>query len=561
MNKNLYLDLPVAASLTFERTSEALRISREIVENLDNGALNQLLDCSEGDLDNVFRSIYTETYKTLYDPTNQINLGGIGYMDKLTQGIEDTLRIENINYFLASMFPNFQVNWHHLEWGELIMKYNKLCIVAPRDHGKSFHLSNIYPIWKLYRYKALDDFTIKPRKDLAMSERGFLITNETSLGEDLMEILKDQIESNPMLREKLMPSSKDGGSWAMRKIKCKNGARLQIKSYGTKFRGRHPGWMVVDDFLDESTLYNKDIREKFINYFHSVLMNALLKGGQVVVCGTPFHEDDLYGDLKKKKKGWRVFIYPAVTPEGAVLWSDRYNFDDLLEKRDDQGAIIFSREQLCKPVVSNASIFPYDLIYKAFVGMEKYSLVTNREQFPIRFNRVVTGGDFAISASVGADYSVFMTWGITDDDEMWLIHFWREKGKSYAEQIAMLKYINANFRPDVMVLENNQMQMIFVQEADKAGLPVMPHNTNTNKYDFYKGLPSLALLFERYKIKFPRGDQYSIDVSDIVAAELSSIAYTDTGLQGVGSHDDTAMCTWISSCGLRGLTAGFGFSV
>jgi hypothetical protein len=288
-------------------------------------------------------------------------------------------------------------------------------------------------------------------------------------------------------------------------------------------------------------------------------MNALLKEGQVITCGTPFHENDLYGDLKRKKRGWRVFVYPAIYPDGRILWASRYGFQDLMDKRDDQGAIIFSREQLCKPIVSNASIFPYDLVNKSHVGMEKYTLVTNRDSFPIKFNRVVTAADFAISASVGADYTVIMTFGITDDNVMYLLHFWREKGKPYGEQIAMLKYVNSNFRPDVVVLESNQMQMIFAQESEKAGLPVVPHNTGTNKYDFKTGLPSLAIIFEHHRVKFPRGDQHSIDVSDLIASELTSIAYTDSGLKGVGSHDDCAMCLWIASVGMRTVTSGFGF--
>lgn len=425
----------------------------------------------------------------------------------------------------------------------------------------SYYFSNVFPAWKMYRYKPKNAFIANPRPDIYLGEFGSLITNEASLGEELLEILKNSIEGNPILRDRLFPGrgAAQQTSWAMRKIKCRNGARLITKSYGTKFRGRHPGWVVSDDFMDDSALYSKDQREKFVNWHQSVLMNALLKEGQIVVAGTPFHENDLFGVLKKRK-GWRVFVYPAITPEGRVLWPSRYSFQDLMDKRDENGPIAFSREQLCKPIVSDASIFPYELVSKAFRGMENYRLVQNRESFPIRFNRVVTAGDFAMSANIGADYTVFMTFGIDADDNRWLLHFWRAKGKTFQEQMLQLRRINTEFRPDVIMLESNQFQQIFVQEADRQNLPVLPHNTNTNKYDMKEGVPGLALTFERNKFRFPRGDKFSQDATDLLASELGSIAYTDKGLQGVGEHDDTVMCLWIADCATRHISTGFKFT-
>ena len=41
----------------------------------------------------------------------------------------------------------------------------------------------------------------------------------------------------------------------------------------------------------------------------------LVPGGQAIVIGTPFHANDLYGDLKTKK-GWFVIEYPAIFPDG-----------------------------------------------------------------------------------------------------------------------------------------------------------------------------------------------------------------------------------------------------
>ena len=143
-----------------------------------------------------------------------------------------------------------------------------------------------------------------------------IITNEHSLARKFLAYIKEEIENNPPLREKLYPERSE--NWGAEEILAKNGASIQIKGSGSALRGRHPGWIVVDDFLDESSLYSKDQRDKSIDLFHSVIMNMILPGGQVIVVGTPFHENDLYADLKKKP-GWRVFEYPAIYPNGRVI--------------------------------------------------------------------------------------------------------------------------------------------------------------------------------------------------------------------------------------------------
>ena len=184
----------------------------------------------------------------------------------------------------------------------------------------------------------------------------------------------------------------------------------------------------------------------------------------------------------------------------------------------------------------------------------------NKESYPVKFSKIVAGCDFAISSSIGADYSCFTVWGISDTDDMYLMYVWREKGRSYMEQISQMKYINTSFMPDVFVVESNTFQQIFAEEATQQGLPIAPHITGNNKNDLRKGWPGLAILFERGKIKLPRGDQYSIDMTDLICSEFASVSFTDKGLKSVGQHDDSCSSTWLASIGKDKIVTGIGLS-
>lgn len=538
---------------------ECTRNLDEIISTLDDRAILELYEGGGDDIDRMIDGMLIDVYHTIYTGNRDIDFMP-KYTDKLSENIEEILRCNNLTYFITSVLSDFQMSWHHIEWGDLVHHHNKLCIEAARDHGKSYYFSNAYLIWQLYRYSKpkIQQYSRRPSK--SNSNRGFLFSFSLQQAVDLIEILKGTIEGNDELRERLMPANNKDGAWASTNIVCKNGARLTGKGFGSSVRGAHPYYIVVDDGLKDNVIYSQLQRQKSIDYFHSVIMNMLVPGGQIIVVGTPFHANDLYGDLKSKK-GWFVIEYPAIFPDGRILWPQRWNFRDLIDKKNTQGNIIFSRENLCRPIVSDSSIFPLDILKRSLVRMENYTLVRNRDDFPMKFHKVVTGSDFSISSSVGADFYCYATFGVDEENSMWLLDLQLGKGKKYDEQLQILRGIYARFHPDVMVFESNVFQMIFTEGAEKYGLPVVPHNTGVEKNDLSKGWCALAIMFERSKIHIPIGDKHSQEIKDIIFDQLGSVAFTDkNGISSVGSHDDICSAFWLASLGRNLTTTGFKFS-
>lgn len=538
----------------FNKINEVFRVSEEIIKTLTPEAVLELTDSAdEKGLLQVFDTILEETYGVIYgthlsgSKTNKVNSETYGYMEKLTSSVEETLRCENLLYFITSTLPDFEIANHHIEWCEIYQLYKRAAIIAARDHGKSFLFSNAIPIWNMYKFKGKNG-----KNPAERNSRGFLFSFSIQQAIDLMEIVQNTIEDTDILRERLY----DKNRFTKTDMRCLNKARMTVKGFGSSVRGAHPGWIIIDDPLKDNVLFSKLQREKSNSYLHSVIMNMIVPGGGVHIVGTPFHQGDLYGDLKTKK-GWKVFEYPAIFPDGKILWPNRWDFNGLMQKQADQGNLIFSREILCRPISSDSTIFPLSILNNAFFNMDSFTLVQNRESYKKKFDTVVIGCDFAISGSVGADYSVFSVWGVDELDRMWLMQVYRAKGASYAEQLATLKRLNIEFRPDLILCENNVFQQIFVQESERAGLPVMGHQTTGRKNSLQEGLPSLAILFERGKFKIPTGDQRSKDHADEVVLEFSSVAFTDDhGLQGTGNHDDITMSYYIAVEAARALTTG-----
>ena len=528
-------------------SAECLRVVDEIFDSLDDRGINEIMEGTELDIDSMIDIMLEETFAVLFTGHRDIDFAP-HYTERLSESIEETLRVNNLTYFITSVLPDFQFGWHHMEWGDLVMHYKKLCIEAARGHGKSWYFSNAYIAWQLYRYKKPRTMQFSMRPTKSNSNRGFLFSFSLQQSVDLIEILKGTIESNEILAERLMPQNTKEGAWASTNITCRNGARLTGKGFGSSVRGAHPYFIVVDDGLKDNVIYSSLQRQKSIDYFHSVIMNMIIPGGQTIVVGTPFHAQDLYGDLKTKK-GWFVIEYPAIFPNGKILWPQRFSYATLMDMRNTQGNIIFSRENLCRPIVSDASIFSLEVLRQSIIRMDNYCLVRNRDDFPKKFDKVVVGADFAISSAVGADFYCYTVFGVGEDGGMWLLWIEVGKGKKYDEQLQILRGINARFRPDVMVFEANVFQQIFSEGATDYGMPVVSHNTGTEKNDLSKGWCALAIMFERGLFHLPTGDDFSVRMKDMIFDQLGSVAFTDQGLQSVGSHDDICSSMWLATLG------------
>lgn len=532
----------------------------DLIDLLDDKSIQDLLSVVGDDYEKLLEILAEETNNVvnLKQFDKSLTTCTIQGLPNLQEGFEVYLRKKNLAYFTFSCLPDFELAYHTLEWFSMIQLYQKLNVIAARDHSKSYVFSFAVPLWRLYRYTKPDGFSVLP-DDIKFYREGMIITNEYKLAKKLLKKVKEEIKFNPILSKALYPQG-DEGNWASESIACKNGAEITLSSYRTSNRGPHPGWITVDDFLDRSAMYSKDQRESFKESFNAEIMNMILPQGTIDVVGTPFHEKDLYSDLKMDPN-WKVFEYPAVFPDGSVLWANRYSFEALKAKRLSLGPLIFSREILVRPISDSTSIFPWSLLEKAFLGMKDYCLVKNRASFPIKFRKVAIGVDWALSATVAADFTEMTVLGEDFQGDLWLLEERTLHGAGYNQQIAELQALNVAYGVDVIMVEVNGFQKVMSGLATEAGLTNIVEETTTGhtKKDFYEGVPAIAVLFEQGKMHFPRGDEYSIEKTNEICSQLNSMAFDeDRGtLESVGEHDDKSMSLYFAVKGIKSVNGIF----
>ena len=430
----------------------------------------------------------------------------------------------------------------------------------------SFEFCDAFPMWRLYSYDKPNYFQ-RDSIDNKNRRETIIITNESSLGKVHLAKIVDEINTNDVLREKLNPNGK--ASLGIESIKTETGSVLDTRTlFGSGLRGRHVGAVVADDLISESSLYSKEQRNKAKEIFYGSIMNIVEPHGYLIVSGTPFLLGDLYTDLKNDPK-FKVFEYPGIVPyyteQGKLsyrlLAPDRFTYKHLMELQVSLGSMVFSREILVTPVSDSSSIFPYEILMKSTVGMEQINLVENIESFPFKLNKVICGVDFAISANIGADFTVMSVWGQDSNENFYLLYLYRKQGASHNEQINQIMSIDQRFKCNTIVCEANGFQSILSDLARGRGLKNIEEFTTLagNKKSLREGWPSLAAMFERGQIKIPYADGETKEKIDNLFSEFNSVSFNpdNSKLESKSEHDDIVSSCFMAINKLRENTTKF----
>ena len=400
------------------------------------------------------------------------------------------------------------------------------------------------------------DFAIPIWKAVTMPNGiGYIFSATQPQAIRILDDIKNEIESNPKLKW-LVPSKKE--KWSGTSIRLSNGHTIYARGFGTKVRGAHPNWIVVDDGLNDETMYSELVRKKQIEYFYSAITNMIVPGGQIIVVGTPFHSEDLYAKLSRNKE-YKFVRYRAFNgKDEKPLWPERYSRERLLSKREEIGTVRFTREFQCDPISDDMSLFPGYLFRGEPTEQFTMTLGMPKEIYEELGITIFMGVDFAMSSNVSADYTVIWVMGLDGHGNRWVIDIVRGKGLPYQEQLSKINEVGKIYDPAIIFLEANQMQRIFGDELiRKTDLPIKQFVTGVQKNSLDKGVPSLRVLLENGKFRIPRGDKRSIEATNVWINEMRNFTWHDGKLQSVGSHDDTVMGCWICDQAIR--QGGFSF--
>lgn len=391
------------------------------------------------------------------------------------------------------MIPKF-----HEEMWDLCCSDSKfVAIAAPRGHAKSTSISLSYVLAEvLFRNRRFILLVSDTEAQAAM----FLgqITQELQENEDIINLfgIKRDQETG------LVKFEKDSQTDII--VHFTDGTKFRIIAKGSEQKlrgmlwdGARPDLIVCDDLENDEIVMNKDRRDKFKRWVYGALLPCRSQKGIVRIVGTILHMDSflenlmpletdkqtIHEDLKmysvRKSSQWKSVKYKAHTPDySRILWPERRSADEFRMIRQDyidRGlADVYSQEYLNIPIDESNTLF------------KKNDFLPRREEDKKKKLNYYITGDFAISESERADYTVMVVGGMDEDGILHIVNVIRDRMDGL-EIVNTLLTLQRIYDPLAFGIEDMQVSKAIGPFLNRAMIeqniflnivPLKPHKTD-----------------------------------------------------------------------------------
>ena len=241
--------------------------------------------------------------------------------------------------------------------------------------------------------------------------------------------VKDLIDNNELMREVcvdekgdyiLEPNKKLGGGFVEDQVILKKRTKVGMKE-PTLFcsgvdnarTGLHPDVIIMDDLVSERNVTTQDQIRKVEEHYKYSLSLLEIGGGLLIVIGTRYHLDDLYGHLIETK-ALDTLVRPAISDSGELYFPTRLTKEFLKEMRQEQGSYIYSCQYQLNPINPDSAMFKGEFL----------QYIEELEEEPDIIDRYITV-DPAISKKETADYSVILVTGVDREKRRYYEHMER----------------------------------------------------------------------------------------------------------------------------------------
>lgn len=320
----------------------------------------------------------------------------------------------------------------------------KKLILIPRGHLKSTLITIGYSLQSI----------------IANPNIRILILNATwQMAVDFLSEIKRHLVQNPeigVLYPEVVELARRPDEWTQDRITLPRtdtgikGPTVWAAGIESNLVGSHPDLIIFDDVVNRDNTNTVEQKEK-VKLRYKDALDLLEPGGQLIVIGTRWAEDDLYGWIMDKEneiyRGYDIQVERAYegnleTGENfKAIWPEKFSQPELLGRLREKGWFEFSAQYLNDPTPAEDAVFRKDQ-FRYFNEID----IRGKD-----FTKVLTI-DPAISIEKDADFTAMVVSAIDTFGNIFVLDIVRGHFKP-SEIIERVFYINEIWHPQQVGIE------------------------------------------------------------------------------------------------------------
>ncbi len=286
---------------------------------------------------------------------------------------------------------------------------DRLLLLLPPGAGKSSYASVLFPAWWLAQREG----------------QAIIAASHTSM---LAEGFSRRVRSLVMEHSNTLGIGV--ATEAVELWSTTRGGQYRAAGVGGAITGFRADMVLADDLVkSRADADSETYRDRAWDWWMNDLSTRLKPGAPVIVIGTHWHQDDVYGRLMERQAGrWRVVRLPALADSlddplgraiGEPLWADdNYGYAaDLEVKKATSDARTWNALFQQNPIPDSGSYFKSEW-FRPIPTLP-----------PLSSLRTFMGSDYAVTGN-GGDNTAHVVVGLDADDRLYVVDVWRQQATS-----------------------------------------------------------------------------------------------------------------------------------
>lgn len=328
------------------------------------------------------------------------------------------------------------------------------------------------------------------------------------------------------------------------RVSAEKDPTVQCLGYGNQIYGRRADKIKFDDIATLDNQINPERVQGMLHWIDKEALSRIGKSGKAIWIGTRVNPGDIYYHLGQRS-GYRVLRYPCILDDSneLTLWPDHFPYSQAMVHRSEMTPADFQLIYQNVDVPGLGASFSEEIVEAC---KDKSRVLGHYESKW----RLVAGLDPA-GGTKDSGYTSFTLWGVD-----------LASGKRFLVDQVAVKSMRAPQLRDLMFdwtarypiyewrVESNGLQSQLVQYNEEIirhlalkGVRVVPHHTQSNKWDPQFGVESIAPLMATELVSIPWGNQQTAQALQPFVEEL--VAFP------MGRTQDRVMSMWFAELGVR----------
>jgi len=292
----------------------------------------------------------------------------------------------------------------------------KKLILIPRNHLKSALVTIGYSVFRI-----INDSNIR-----------ILILSATwQTAVDFISEIKRHLQQNETIHRLFGDLSQGAGEWSADRITLSRtdqnikGPTVWATGIESNLVGSHPDLIIIDDPHNRDNSQSAEQIKKVIDRYKDTL-DLLEPGGQLIVIGTRWAVEDLYGWIQNPEnnvsQSFDTMVLKAFEgnietgEEFQALWPQKFSLKELQTRLREEGWYQFSSQYQNNPVPEEDAKFKQE-------WFKYYDPTDIRGK---NLTKIMTI-DPAISLEKGADYTAMIVCGVDEWSNIFILDIWRAR--------------------------------------------------------------------------------------------------------------------------------------